>query len=295
MKDSAKLLTARNLIRGWLTIWSLYFALDAIESLPTVSSSVIVHVMSVLYVVGTVLTVPAFILFYAGKAKNSKFNPIWIVYTCIIAWGIFLLSLGSGYFNVPFSVVIFLLGISHLVASLLTIPALIVAFLGLIKQRDDKELSRHPVNQPLAQAVAGLTVLALGIGTYAAIHTLGISAENDKFVYNNLANGLGLGAVALIALLSYLQRDIYWLGRGRSLKLDERQLHERQQVFETSYKIGTALVFYALYLLYGYRHSIPTIVRRDSVTPGDMLWPFANLALTLFALPLLVAACKKQP
>ena len=292
MKDLTKL-NARSLIRVWLSVWGVYFALGILNAFAQLNSYVLAGVLWIIFWSGVILTFPVFVAYYRGKATTSKFNPMWIVYTCIGAWGTYLLIIGSVRFTPFWQPIIFLMMLSRQIGALLVLPSLIVAFLGLGKQRTGKEKSVAS-SHLLLQIIATLVIATLSIGTYAAIRTLWISPEDGKFIYNNTANGAGIVGLALIALLSYLQRDIYWIGRGRSMKLDERELAERRYVFEISHKIGTALVFAALAIVFTHEHSIPTIVRHDSMTPGDMLWPFANLALTLFALPLVVAAYRKR-
>ncbi len=293
-------LTARNIIRLWLGTWGLYALLYIIpwfDSYHTGSTAMLIGAVSqTVFWAGSLLTLIVLALYYRGKGTDSKFNPRWLIYICVAAWAAYLLLIGAVGRFVPMLLAGSFMNIASttfFVAGLTTLPAIVVAFLGLGKQTREQEAQRA-ANSTALRVLAALIVLALAIGTYAAIRTGWTSVEDGKFVYNNTANGFGCAALALIVALSYLQRDVYWLNRGRTVKLDERQIQERQQVFETSYKLGTALVFVAFCIVFTHKQSLLTMVQHDSFTPGNILWPFANIVMALFALPLLVAAYRKR-
>ncbi|HSX31403.1 MAG TPA: hypothetical protein VLE99_05795 [Candidatus Saccharimonadales bacterium] len=281
------ILTARNLVRSWLTVWAVWFLWPLVP--PFSHMRLPVQASQALFWIGALLTVPVFVLFYRGKAEKSRFNPAWIMYVCIVAWCLYLLLIGGGSVLPLPGWLLWAFPWAFEIAGLLTLPALVVAFLGIGKRRAETATSRS-VSPVVLRLMGSLLVVALAVGTYAAIRTLWTSYTGGKFVYNNLANGCGFAAVALTVILSYLQHDVYWLGRGRTAQLDERQVQERRQVFEASYKLGTLLVFIGLATLFMYKHSLLAMAQNDLATPGDMLWPVANLTCTLFALPLLVAA-----
>jgi len=296
-------LKPRNIVRTWLGVWGLYALLTYGASFFLPHTGSVAHAVGLLIGLltwaGTVLTIVVLTLYYLGRVTDSKFNPRWILYACIGAWAAYLLLIGSA--SVPFLSlllsshygVIYFMMMFIQTASFLTLPAVAIALLGIGKPIR-KEKMREPANAVLLQVLASVVIAVLSIGAYAAIRTLWTPADHGKFVYNNLANGLGCSAIVLITILSYLQRDVYWLNRGRVSGLDERQIKERQEVFETSYKIGAILVFAAFCAVFIHRHGLLLAVQHDSETPGNILWPFANLVLALFALPLLVATYKMR-
>jgi hypothetical protein len=115
------------------------------------------------------------------------------------------------------------------------------------------------------------------------------------FAYENTATFTGLAAIFLVFILSALQKDIYWINRKRTLKLDERQIKDRQTVFERSYKLGAFLVLGATWYFKATIHNLPAIIGNNwGSVPGHLYWLPVNLTITLFALPLIVAAWKSN-
>jgi len=290
-------ISGRATVRIWLIVWALFFAWSGMAPYIAPHTGAIADVAAGLslacFWAGTALTIIVLWLYYRGKVTDSKFNPRWLPYTCIGAWAAYLALIGSGRF-IPFSEpFMYAMTMSIQVGSLLILPSIAVLLLGIGRPATPKKVQKQ-FNPAILRTVGSLIIAALVIGTYAAIRTEWTPIEEGKFVYNNTANGLGFAALALTVLLSYLQRDIYWLSRNKSLKLDERQIQERQQVFETSYKICAILVFAAFCVILTYRSSLIAVVQHDNTTPGNMLWPFANLVTALFALPLLVATYRKH-
>lgn len=112
----------------------------------------------------------------------------------------------------------------------------------------------------------------------------------------NISTCAGFTAIVLNFVLSTLQKDIYWVTRKKTVSLDERQLKERQQVFEISYKLGTFLVLIAAYVFAAYIGNIQAIIAHSAYgsVPGHIAWPAYNVVIALFALPLIVAAWRKR-
>lgn len=154
------------------------------------------------------------------------------------------------------------------------------------------------LNAWLAKSLSALIIIALVTCAVTAIKSLSYIPMVDifgrQFVYENLATGSGFAAIVLIFILSALQKDIYWITRKRSVNFDERQMHERRQIFETSYRIGAFLVLGAACFFTKTIHNIPQIIAGNFYTvPSHIYWlPFV-VALTLFALPLILAAWKR--
>lgn len=137
------------------------------------------------------------------------------------------------------------------------------------------------------------------LSTYAATKSLWYSPLDDnwgdRFIYENIATGVGFAAIVLTFILSALQKDIYWVTRKRTVALDEREVKERQQVFETSYKVGVFVVLYAAWFFAQTIHTMPAIIANNfNSVPGHLYWLPFNVALLLVVLPLAVAAWKKH-
>ena len=293
MKDQTIQVT-RTAIRTWITVWILWLLVFVGNIFHPTSTLLVSWLAWSLFWFGALLTIPVFMLLYqARSATISKFNPAWLTRLCIAAWCLYIILLGSAVFIVPRHIIMTMLITSARVVTLLVLPALAVEFLGLSKQRAENARTRT-VNRPVTQFVASLVLLALIVSTYCAVHSFRIPPSTHKFVYNDLANAAGFASLGLIAFLSYLQRGIYSLSRSRTLKLDERQLQERQEVFEISYKLAVGIVFAAVFTLYSHKTYLQAIINRNNVlsgaTPGAIFWPLLNLAFTLFSLPLLVAS-----
>ena len=289
---SKPFINAKVIVRSWVVSWVLYFVLSTLGFLLNISF--IANASSLLFLAGLLLTLPAFILLYRGKGKVAGFNPSWIIYACLAAWASYLLLIGS------VNIIAFNSSVSSLIMSafgaalLLTPPAIVVAILGLSNKQHTPQ---WVTNGQTMRIVAALIVTALATGTYCAIHALWLTPEAGKFIYTNIANGCGFGTLVLIVFLSYAQKNVYWISRQRSAKLDEREVKERQQVFETSYKIGTLLVAAGAYFLYSNKHNLPYLINdftNFNVSPGNMYWPIFNLTLLLFALPLIIAAYRTK-
>lgn len=155
------------------------------------------------------------------------------------------------------------------------------------------------LNKSLAKTIALLVLVSLVVCVYSAIKSLWMSPSIDvyfnRFVYENIATGFGFAAIVLALILSTLQRDVYWVAQSKSLKLDERQTKERQQVFELSYKIAAFLVLGAAAYCADTFYLIPAIIANNYGTlPGHLLWLPYSVVIALFALPLIVAAWKKR-
>lgn len=163
-------------------------------------------------------------------------------------------------------------------------------------RREEKD-NKH--SRSLLQLVAALVLALILASTYTATKSLWYSPLDanwgDRFIYENIATGVGFAAIVLTFVLSALQKDIYWVTRKKTVTLDERQLKERQQVFETSYKLGAFIVLYAAWFFAQTIHNMPAIMANSfNAVPGHLYWLPFNVALLLFALPLVVAAWKKR-
>lgn len=228
--------------------------------------------------------------------KHRKINPSWVVTACLAFWGLALLMLvgpGSAGGN---SIVFAFLPLALIIAVLLTFASAIILIFGLSTRNSKSEVYTHG---PLAKILAGLVTVAIMVSTVAAVKSLWYSPLNnnfgDRFVYENIATGVGFAGIALTVFLSALQKDIYWVTRKKTVALDERQLQERREVFETSYKLGAFIVLVAVLWLNDKIHNVPAILANThGSVPGHLYWVGVNLALTLFALPLVVAAWKKK-
>lgn len=228
--------------------------------------------------------------------KRRKINPSWVVTACLTFWGLALLMLVSPSFAGSNSLVFAFLPLALIIAVLLTFASAIILIFGLSTRNPKSEDYTH---SPVAKVLAALVVAAIVVSTATAIKSLWYSPLNnnfgDRFVYENIATGVGFAGIVLTVFLSALQKDIYWVTRKKTVALDERQLQERREVFETSYKLGAFIVLIAALWLNGKIHNILAILANThGSVPGHLYWIGVNLALTLFALPLVVAAWKKK-
>jgi uncharacterized membrane protein (UPF0182 family) len=182
----------------------------------------------------------------------------------------------------------------------LAIPVIVVAAVVLlfnaISLRGKQEDADSTI---LSKVVAALIVAALVASTYTAIKSLWIGpwdpSYDDKFIYENVATGTGFATIVLVFILSALQKDIYWVTRRNTVRLDERLIKERQQVFETSYKLGAFLVLIvAGYFAKGIRDIQPILANSVRIVPDHLAWLGYHLSIALFALPLIIAAWRKK-
>lgn len=228
--------------------------------------------------------------------NRLKINPSWVVTLCLIFWGLSLIVLVSPSIIGTYNFISALLPLVILIAVLLTFVSAIMLVLGLYS-RDPK--NENYARNPVAKSLALLIIAAILISTYAAIKSFWYSplsdSFGDRFVYENIATGVGFAGIVLTIILSALQKDIYWVSRKKTDKLDERQLKERREVFETSYELGVSIIFLAVWQFGRTLHNIPAIIGNHHGTiPGHMFWIGSNLVLTMFALPLIVGALKKK-
>lgn len=181
--------------------------------------------------------------------------------------------------------------------SILTLPAIIVLIAEVISKRKPEPVTENPKLIGIAKAVAVLLVIGLAISMYAALSSFTIDPfglnGGSRFVYENIARGLTVASIFLTLLLSAIQKDLYWVSKKSRLKLDERQLHQRQEVFEQSYKIAAWTLFICLVLLVMNTSYIKWLVTSQHFG-GDTLIPFYNLVTFVFALPLVIAAKKTR-
>lgn len=151
----------------------------------------------------------------------------------------------------------------------------------------------------LNKVVASFILIFIIIGTVTAIRSLWFNPmSNDfgtRFAYENVATGASFAAIVLTLILSALQKDIYWIARLKSVKLDERQLRDRQNIFEHSYKLGVFVAVGGAWYFMRTINNIPTIMDYAwGSVPGHLYWLPVNLVVVLLALPLVLAAWKAK-
>lgn len=227
--------------------------------------------------------------------RSTKIANPWIIATCLISWIVTLLVF-VGASIMDNDIMLAILPLPLFIAVILTLIAAIMQFKNL-SSRDPRD--ERFTSSPAAKILAALIVIAIATSTYAAIKSLWYSpfSDNysDRFVYENIATGVGFASLALIASLSAVQKDIYWVTYKKKGDLDERQLHERREIFESSYKIAALLVLITALLARAVPHNIPAILANaHNTVPAHLSWLPINLALALFALPLILAAWKKR-
>lgn len=179
-----------------------------------------------------------------------------------------------------------------LIVSSLSICLLMIAAVQALGNRNP--IAENYESGPIAKTLSLLIIAAVLTSIIAAVKSLWLDPSYAKFAYENSATLAGFAAILLTFILSALQKDIYWITRKKALTLDERQIKERQQVFETSYKLGAIIVLGMAWLSAQTLHNIPVIMANHFNTmPGHLLWLPMHVVLILVALPLVVAAWKK--
>lgn len=151
----------------------------------------------------------------------------------------------------------------------------------------------------MAKTLSVFTVAALITCAYAAVKSMWIDPFDpvvNRFVFENIATGAGYAAIVFILLLTALQRDAFWFTRKRTVTFDERELRERQQVLEVSYKISTLIILAASFYCATTIWNVPAIVARNhGVLPGHMMWLPYLVLMAIVAVPLIVASWRRVP
>lgn len=175
--------------------------------------------------------------------------------------------------------------------------ALILAVLSINGLASGDPSDERYTTSIFARAISIVILAAILICTYATIKSFWFSPLADdypgRFVYENIATVAGIIGLSLTFILSSLQKNIYWATRKNHADLDERQIQDRRNVFEKSYKIAAVLVLVIAWFFTSTVDNISTIISyHHNTIPGHLYWLPINLALTLFALPLILAAWK---
>jgi hypothetical protein len=224
------------------------------------------------------------------RGKRNKVGSGWIVATALVWWAVLILAL-----IIPNGAVVFLVMAALPIVLVLSFISLVILIRGHVAPNTKDE---RYVHSPLAKVITALVVASIATSVYATIRSLWIypwDLMTNKFVYENIATCAGFASIVFIFILSGLQRDIYWVIRRKDLRLDERQLKERQEVFETSYKLGTSLVLIAAYFFSTHVGNIQAIIAHNyNSVPGHLSWLAYDLVIALFALPLIVAVWKRK-
>ncbi len=217
-----------------------------------------------------------------------------ILGSTFVLWLLFLVILASPSIVGANSLLFALLPLVLFLATGSTMASLLILVKGLSVREDHSESFTHT---PLAKIVGLLVIACVVTSTATAIKSLWLTPSFAKSAFENVATGTLFAAIALVFVLSALQKNIYWVRIAKNSKLDERQLKERQQVFETSYNVGALLIIVAALWGADVLYNIPNLVSAHytyGIFPGHLKYPFYNLAVTLFALPLVVAAWRKR-
>ncbi len=231
-----------------------------------------------------------------GRRQTLKFWNRLLFYTLFASWAVLLTG----------TALITLLPEGSFPAYILTVPLYttpvltIAAVFAVAYNHTTKSAVEDPRHLPLIRVFALLIPLALLAAVWFSIQSLWVSPFDEtrnRFVLENLATGAIFVASILTLTLTSLQRDIYWMtGRAAGL-LDERQIKERQAVFERSYKFGFGLT---VLVVWGYLIKLESLGKIRELNgfnsiPGHYYYPAICLVIALVALPLIVAAWGKRP
>ncbi len=173
------------------------------------------------------------------------------------------------------------------------ISTIIGLFQGFFTSPEDAKDSRiAKANGLSARVLTILIIVAIIISGYCALASLWTAASSDKLQLSTVSNLVGLLSLLLVSWLSAVQKDIYWVSRKKAVKFDERQIQERQQVFERSYKWIAALVAVTAWFLLAFQNLFHDayVNPANDLLSGMIFWPFFLFAVLIFALPLIIAA-----
>ena len=151
-----------------------------------------------------------------------------------------------------------------------------------------------------AKLLSVLLLITIFIGTRAMIYSFWMEPDHGKFVYENTGRISLFLSILLMTLLSAVQKDIYWFNRKSQIKFDERQIRERQRVFEKSYTIAAWTVLIVALVTCANTDSIDNTIKHvlefefGHKLPGDFYIPLYNLVIFLFSLPLIIAAWDRE-
>lgn len=108
----------------------------------------------------------------------------------------------------------------------------------------------------------------------------------------NYARGFSIAMLAILAIMSLQQRDYYfWFSKGREGKLDERQISIQQRIMQRSYSISIFILFVGLYEVV---HNKTAVANALQATNNAWLWIPFNVLMLICALPLIMAAWRKD-
>lgn len=152
-----------------------------------------------------------------------------------------------------------------------------------------------------ARVVSIMIFCLIAVCAYTALRSIWINPTvpleryEQLSWYENAATITGIAAIILAAVLSTFHDDTYWLSRPRKGTLDERQLTQRQQVFEISYRLAAYIVAAAAWFAATRLDSLVRVIQlHNGTVPGHVLWLPACLVIVVFVLPSVVASWQKR-
>lgn len=152
-----------------------------------------------------------------------------------------------------------------------------------------------------AKFLSILIVLSIAGCCWFAIQSLWISPSDidiNRFELENIAAVLLAVSGFSTMILSALQRDTFWFTKRQRGKLDEREMNERREIFEKSYRYSIALVALTLWGYLGYLDRLPVLREIDNIQgthlPGHYFFPAYCLIIALVALPPVLATRRKR-
>lgn len=168
------------------------------------------------------------------------------------------------------------------------------------KNKSSKEQAKEADSKKssfLARTAATLTLVLLLLSSYYIVSSFWVSPfESDglRFVYQNTAVTASIISIVIVMILSAAQKDVFWPTKRKSLKLDERELAERNIVLEKSYRICALMSLFVAWFIASYGNNLPAIIELNGGSvPGHLYWLAANFAVAVYAIPLAVAAYRK--
>jgi hypothetical protein len=182
----------------------------------------------------------------------------------------------------------------------LSLPFLLGALAFYVTRAVTRNHPSSTINR-FARALSIIIIMSLAGCCWFAIQSLWISpfdTNTNRFELENIATSLLVVGGFSTLILSALQRDTFWFTKRQRGKLDEREMNERREIFEKSYRYSIALVALTLWGYLGYLDRLPVLREIDNIQgthlPGHYFLPAYCLIIALVALPPVLATRRKR-
>ena len=169
--------------------------------------------------------------------------------------------------------------------------------IGLILLRVRYRRKELPsTNDAIARLIATAAVLApivnIALIASAGTELFRLDSASQQIALRTATSIVGYISIAFALLLALYMKDVFWVIRGSSPSMDERQINERRHVFESSYKIIMIVVMAAVWLQSTY---VYPAVKLSLYDPSRILpWYGISLIIIVLITPMFIAAWRKK-